>query len=109
MNVPSPAPCHVNVAGVGKQSVWGLRIIACISVFTLTSFQESVKTQKWWAVLESNPDLQLRTLPCCSVTLPTHLELAPGIQPGPPELTNKVRTEASSCLRPCEPISREPI
>ena len=28
MNVPSPAPCHVNVAGVGKQSVWGLRIIA---------------------------------------------------------------------------------
>ena len=31
---------------------------------------------------EANPDLQLRTLPCCSVTLPTHLELAPGIQPG---------------------------
>jgi hypothetical protein len=31
MNVPSPAPCHVNVAGVGKQSVWGLRIIACSS------------------------------------------------------------------------------
>jgi hypothetical protein len=29
MNVPSPAPCHVNVAGVGKQSVWGLRIIVC--------------------------------------------------------------------------------
>src|SRR5438132_10170295 len=28
MNVPSPAPCHVNVAGVGKQSVWGLRVIA---------------------------------------------------------------------------------
>jgi hypothetical protein len=28
MNVPSPAPCHVNVAGVGKQSVWGVRIIA---------------------------------------------------------------------------------
>src|ERR1700757_2095757 len=28
INVPSPAPCHVNVAGVGKQSVWGLRIIA---------------------------------------------------------------------------------
>src|SRR6266571_3838882 len=28
MNVPSPAPCHANVAGVGKQSVWGLRIIA---------------------------------------------------------------------------------
>ena len=28
MNAPSPAPCHVNVAGVGKQSVWGLRIIA---------------------------------------------------------------------------------
>src|ERR1700722_7759245 len=28
MNVPSPAPCHVNVASVGKQSVLGLRIIA---------------------------------------------------------------------------------
>jgi hypothetical protein len=28
MNVPSPAPCHVSVAGVAKQSVWGLRIIA---------------------------------------------------------------------------------
>jgi hypothetical protein len=28
MNVPSPAPCHTKVAGVGKQSVWGLRIIA---------------------------------------------------------------------------------
>ena len=36
MNVPLPAPCHVNVAGVGKQSVWGLRIIACISVLTFT-------------------------------------------------------------------------
>jgi hypothetical protein len=35
MNVPLPAPCHVNVAGVGKQSVWGLRIIACISIITL--------------------------------------------------------------------------
>jgi hypothetical protein len=35
MNVPSPAPCHVNVAGVGvgKQSVWGPRIIAYISSF----------------------------------------------------------------------------
>src|SRR5437879_6836747 len=31
MNVPSPAPCHAKVAGVGKQSVWGLRIIACSS------------------------------------------------------------------------------
>jgi hypothetical protein len=35
MNVPSPAPCHVNVAGVGKQSVWGLRIIACSSLLLL--------------------------------------------------------------------------
>ena len=26
---------------------------------------------QWWAGRESNPDLQLRTLPCCSVTLPT--------------------------------------
>jgi hypothetical protein len=39
-------------------------------------------TALWGAGRESNPDLQLRTLPCCSVTLPTHLELAPGIQPG---------------------------
>ena len=38
MNVPSPAPCHIYVAGVGKQSVWGLRIIACSSISTLASF-----------------------------------------------------------------------
>ena len=31
MTVPSPAPCHINVAGVGKQSVWGLRIIVGLS------------------------------------------------------------------------------
>jgi hypothetical protein len=49
MNVPSPAPSHVNVAGVGKQSVWGLRIIAYVSVYTLTSFYKFVNTQKWWA------------------------------------------------------------
>ena len=48
MNVPSPALCHVNVVGVGKQSVWGLRIIACISLFTLTWFEKFVNTQKWW-------------------------------------------------------------
>src|SRR5882724_695483 len=45
----------------------------------------------------------LRMLLCCSVTLPTLLELAPGIQPGFPALVNKVRIEASSCLRPREP------
>jgi hypothetical protein len=107
MNVPSPAPCHVNVAAVGKQSVWGLRIIACISVFTLTSFQESVKTQKWGAGRESNPDLQLRTLPCCSITLPTHWNSRRESQPGSPDLTNKVRIEASSCFRPREPSNVE--
>jgi hypothetical protein len=32
MNVPFPAPCHVAVASVGKQSVWGLRIIASSSI-----------------------------------------------------------------------------
>ena len=58
---------------------------------------------EWWAGRELNPDLQLRTLPCCSITLPTPVELAPGIQPGSPDLTDKVRTEASSCLRPREP------
>ena len=47
MNVPFPAPCHVAVAGVGKQSVWGFRIIACISIITLALFRESVNTQKW--------------------------------------------------------------
>ncbi len=47
MNVPSPAPCHVAVAGVGKQSVWGLRIIACSSIITLASFRESVNSRKW--------------------------------------------------------------
>src|SRR3974377_1942309 len=40
------------------------------------------KIQSWWGGRGSTTDLQLRTLPCCSVTLPTHLELAPGIQPG---------------------------
>ena len=43
---------------------------------------DRAETKLWWAGRESNPDLQLRTLPCCSVTLPTPLELAPGIQPG---------------------------
>jgi len=46
MNVPSPAPCHANVAGVGKQSVWGLRIIACSSISTVTSFPEFVNSPK---------------------------------------------------------------
>src|SRR5439155_22845983 len=54
----------------------------------------------WWAGRESNPDLSLRTLPCCSVTLPTHLELAPGIaEPGFRFSVNPVRTESSSCFR----------
>ena len=48
MNVPSPAPCHAKVAGVGKQSVWDLRIIACSSTSTVTSFPKFVNTQKWW-------------------------------------------------------------
>lgn len=43
---------------------------------------DRAENKLWWAGRESNPDLQLRTLPCCSVTLPTHLELAPGLQPG---------------------------
>jgi hypothetical protein len=48
------------------------------------------RVKNWRAGRESNPDLQLRTLPCCSVTLPTHLELAPGIQPGSPDLTTRL-------------------
>jgi hypothetical protein len=47
-----------------------------------TNEPDRAETNLWRAGRESNPDLQLRTLPCCSVTLPTHLELAPGIQPG---------------------------
>src|SRR5216684_799279 len=82
MNVPSPAPCRVVAASVGKQSVWGLRIIACISISTVTSFLKFVNTQKWWAGRESNPDLQLRTLPRCSSTLTNTMELAPGNQHG---------------------------
>src|SRR5438128_12370004 len=62
MNVPLPAPCHVNVAGVGKQSVWGLRIIACSSISTVTSFRKFVNTQKWWA-LEPFENLLTVTIP----------------------------------------------
>ena len=50
MNVPSPAPCHVNVAGVAKQSVRGLRIIACISLITLALFRKSVNSPEWLAL-----------------------------------------------------------
>src|SRR6266446_1260442 len=53
---------------------------------------------EWGAGRESNPDLQLRTLPCCSVTLPTHWNSR---RESNPDLF--VRTEASSCLRPREP------
>jgi hypothetical protein len=52
MNVPLPAPCHVNVAGVGQQSVWGLRIIACNSSSTVTSFLKFVNTQKMGVISE---------------------------------------------------------
>ena len=60
MNVPSPAPCHVNVAGVGKQSVWGLRIIAMISVITLASFPDFVNTLKWRLLAAKVPQLATR-------------------------------------------------
>ena len=79
MNVPSPAPCHVNVAGVGKQSVWGLRIIAYISVFTLTSFQESVKTQKWGAGQGVKPRFAASNASMLFDYTTHPLELAPGI------------------------------
>src|SRR6266496_1219448 len=46
MNVPSPAPCHFTVAATGKQSVWGLRIIACSSISTVASFPKFVNTQE---------------------------------------------------------------
>ncbi len=62
MNVPSPAPCHVNVAGVGKQSVWGLRIIACISIITLASFLDFVHTPESLQKGVGDPELTF-TLP----------------------------------------------
>jgi hypothetical protein len=34
MNVPFPAPCRVSAAGVAKQSVWGLRIIAELNFYS---------------------------------------------------------------------------
>jgi len=46
MNVPSAARCHVNVAGVGKQPVWGWRIIASISVFKFHMILEIRQYQK---------------------------------------------------------------
>ena len=48
MNVPSPAPCHINVAGVGKQSVWGLRFIACVSLLLSHGFRNSSIPKWWW-------------------------------------------------------------
>jgi hypothetical protein len=53
-----------------------------LSVLVGAHEPDRAENKLWWAGRESNPDLQLRTLPCCSVTLPAHLELAPGIQPG---------------------------
>jgi hypothetical protein len=34
MNVPFPSPCRVSAASVGKQSVWGLRIIAELNYYS---------------------------------------------------------------------------
>src|SRR5437764_10339669 len=77
----------------------------CCVVSLLASLQYPVLSEcqhptqnAWWAGRESNPDLQLRTLPCCSVTLPT---LWNSRRESNPDLF--VRTEASSCLRPREP------
>jgi hypothetical protein len=66
-----------------KVTVTAAAYILCVlSVLVPVYEPDRAKNKLWWAGRESNPDLQLRTLPCCSVTLPTHLELAPGIQPG---------------------------
>jgi hypothetical protein len=45
-NVPFAAACRVAVADVGKQSAWGLRFIAKISIVTVESSCESVNLQK---------------------------------------------------------------
>ena len=57
-------------------------ILFVLGVLVPAQEPDRAENRLWWAGRESNPDLQLRTLPCCSVTLPTHLELAPGVQPG---------------------------
>jgi hypothetical protein len=55
MNVPSPAPCHVNVAGVGKQSVWGLRIIARtqLSLWHYSANSSIAITEVWYSVAKT--------------------------------------------------------
>ena len=81
MNVPSPAPCHVNVAGVGKQSVWGLRIIAELS-FHFAIILELRQQQK----VAGRPRIELGFAPSDDAVFIRYttrpLELAPGIQPG---------------------------
>ena len=57
MNVPCPAPCHVSAAGVGKQSVWGLRTIAKSQLSLWHHFTNPSRPRKWGAGRESNPDL----------------------------------------------------
>ena len=39
MNVPFPALFRVSAAGVGKQSVWGLRIIAELNYYSAIVLQ----------------------------------------------------------------------
>ena len=55
MNVPSPAPCHVNVAGVGKQSVWGLRIIAStqLPLWHYSANSSIANEEVWYSVAET--------------------------------------------------------
>src|SRR5712691_7125432 len=60
--------------------------------------RETNRDSRWWAGRESNPDLQLRTLPCCSLHYPP---IWNSRRESNPDLF--VRTEASSCVRPREP------
>jgi hypothetical protein len=65
MTVPFPAPCHINVAGVGQLSVWGLRIIACISSSLLHhSCDSSIPKMASILVAEIAAAPGLDVLPC---------------------------------------------
>ena len=80
MNVPRP--CCVAAAGVGKQSVWGLRIIAELSITTLTFFSDPVNSKKWKGCRELNSDLKVRSLaPSIRWTTSPSLEGAAGLEP----------------------------
>ena len=82
MNVSLPAPSHICAAGVGKLTVWGLRIIAEFLISLCHHFENLSNMQNWEAGRESNSDLRLRKAPCL-IRYTTHpLVTAPRIELG---------------------------